>query len=202
MQTLAVFDFDKTLYTKNTLIEFTIFTLGFPQFAVKLIRFLPFYLLFKIKLIDDNVCKRVFLTTFYKHKSIGTILSKADQYSKEKIKNSLDPFHLERIYHHLNQGHVIVILSATFRFILQSWCKTNGIDLIATDVQVMNECLTGRLEGKNCYGKAKVAALKEKYNIEDYYIFGYGDSKSDLPFLALADEAYFKRRIISPGLTK
>src|SRR6266540_1192535 len=115
MQTLAVFDFDKTVYKKNSLVDFTIFTIGSPQFALRFLIFLPFYLLFKARLTDDNACKAKFLTIFYKNRTIERLLSDADLYSKQRISHHLDSFHLDRINRHRNAGHKLVVLTATFR---------------------------------------------------------------------------------------
>ena len=64
------------------------------------------------------------------------------------------------------------------------WCGQNGYALIATKFEVANDVFTGKIEGKNCYGKEKERRIE---NLIKTYIFNqsydYGDSKSDLYFL-------------------
>ena len=53
--------------------------------------------------------------------------------------------------------------------------------------------LTGNISGKNCYGAEKINRIKEQFLLEDYdTIYTYGDTKGDLPMLALGNRSFMK----------
>jgi HAD superfamily hydrolase (TIGR01490 family) len=99
---------------------------------------------------------------------------------------------MQRINWHKQEGHKVVIVSASFDDVLKNWCDMNALDLIATKIEVRDGKLTGKFYSKNCYGPEKVKRVKEKYNLTGFeYIYAYGDSRGDREMLALADEGYY-----------
>jgi FMN phosphatase YigB (HAD superfamily) len=63
MRTLALFDFDGTLYKKDSLIEFTRFAKGMCRFTKMLLLF-PDLIGLKLRLLPNEKVKVKFLTTF------------------------------------------------------------------------------------------------------------------------------------------
>lgn len=90
---------------------------------------------------------------------------------------------------HRTKNARTIILSATLELICKEVANHLEIDdYICSSLEVKNGYLTGRPEGKLCYGEEKLKRLKdycEKNNskIEDAWY--YGDAFSDLPALAL-----------------
>jgi HAD superfamily hydrolase (TIGR01490 family) len=191
---LAVFDFDGTLFTRNSPLDFTRFALPAPAFLAGMASFLPFYALFRAGLLDDGATKARFLRTFYRDHALAELQAIADCYATSRIPGQLDPFHQERLRYHQQAGHEVVIVTATFDFVLEPWCRRTGVGLIATEAEVIAGRVTGRLVRGNCYGANKVTALQRRCLTQGRYLFAYGDSPSDLPLLRLADEAYLRGR--------
>ena len=103
------------------------------------------------------------------------------------------PKAIEKINWHKNQGHKVVVVSASIECWLRPWCEKNGLELIATKLEIKDDIVTGKLLSKNCYGVEKVNRIKELYNIEKYdYIYAYGDSSGDKQMLELAHEKFYK----------
>ena len=64
--------------------------------------------------------------------------------------------------------------------------------LICTNTLWQNGCLTGDLDGKNCYGIEKLTRVRsymKKHNISGEIIV-YSDHASDWPIMNYADKAY------------
>jgi HAD superfamily hydrolase (TIGR01490 family) len=117
----------------------------------------------------------------------------ANEYSLKHIDPILRPKAMERIQWHKEQGHKVVIVSASIACWLKPWCDRNGLELIATKLEIKDGVVTGKLLTKNCYGKEKVNRVKELYNLNDYdYIYTYGDSRGDKELLELADKSFYK----------
>lgn len=189
--TLAVFDFDGTLFTKNSPLDFARFAHPGLAFWTRFLGFVPFYALFKLGAVDHVAAKARFLRVFFAGRSIEELERQARAYAEERIAHHLDPFHMERLAYHRASGHRVVVVSATFRFIIEPWCRTMGLDLVATEVETRNGKVTSRLPAGNCYGEAKIQALERTHPLAGNYVYAYGDSHSDVPLLQRADCAYY-----------
>ena len=100
---------------------------------------------------------------------------------------------LERIKWHQKNNHKVVVVSASIDYWLKPWCDKNHIDLIATQLEVNNNKLTGRLDNKNCFGSEKVRRIMGKYKLSNYdYIYAYGDSRGDYEMLQISSEKSYK----------
>lgn len=103
----------------------------------------------------------------------------------------------DEIKEHKSAEAKIVVVTASFSAWISAWCTANDLDLIATEYEVHDEKLTGRIKGKNCNGPEKVKRIKEKYNIEEASeIYAYGDTRFDMEMLNIADVKYLRWRKI------
>ena len=191
--TLALFDFDGTITKEDSLIKFIRFAVGDTQTIVGMIRLLPMLVRYTLKLLPNHRAKEMMLSYFFKGISEKAFEKVATEYSLNHIDKIVRPKAMEKILWHKQQGHKVVIVSASIECWLKPWCDKNGLDLIATQLEIKENRLTGKFLGKNCYGIEKVNRVKEAYNLNDYnYIYAYGDSSGDKELLAFADEEFYK----------
>ena len=191
--TLALFDFDGTITTDDSLLKFIRFVVGDRRFLLGLVVLSPMLVLYKLKLIPNYKAKQYMLSWFFKGMSKDAFLKVANEYSLVHIDKILRPKAIEKINWHKNQGHKVVVVSASIECWLRPWCEKNGLELIATKLEIKDDIVTGKLLSKNCYGVEKVNRIKEIYNIEKYdYIYAYGDSSGDKQMLELAHEKFYK----------
>ena len=191
--TLALFDFDGTITTDDSLLKFIRFVVGDRRFLLGLVVLSPMLVLYKFKLIPNYKAKQYMLSWFFKGMSKDSFLKVANEYSLVHIDKILRPKAIEKINWHKNQGHKVVVVSASIECWLRPWCEKNGLELIATKLEIKDDIVTGKLLSKNCYGVEKVNRIKELYNIEKYdYIYAYGDSSGDKQMLELAHEKFYK----------
>ena len=191
--TLALFDFDGTITTDDSLLKFIRFVVGDRRFLLGLVVLSPMLVLYKLKLIPNYKAKQYMLSWFFKGMSKEAFLKVANEYSLVHIDKILRPKAIEKINWHKNQGHKVVVVSASIEFWLRPWCEKNGLELIATKLEIKDDIVTGKLLTKNCYGVEKVNRIKEIYNLKDFeYIYSYGDSSGDKQMLELAHEKFYK----------
>lgn len=190
---LALFDFDGTITTDDSLLNFIRFVVGDRQFLVGLIVLSPMLVLYKLKLIPNYKAKQYMLSWFFKGMSKDAFLKVANEYSLVHIDKILRPKAIEKINWHKNQGHKVVVVSASIECWLRPWCEKNGLELIATKLEIKDDIVTGKLLSKNCYGVEKVNRIKEIYNLKDFeYIYSYGDSSGDKQMLEISHEKFYK----------
>lgn len=90
---------------------------------------------------------------------------------------------------HREKGDVLLIITATNRFITAPIAKEFGIEnLLATEAEIINNQYTGQVSGTPCFQEGKVTRLNEwlqqtGYTLEDSYF--YSDSHNDIPLLEI-----------------
>jgi len=193
MNKIAFFDFDGTITTKDSLAEFIKYAVGGSAYYVGLLKLSPILAVYKFKLIPNHIAKERLIASFFQGWSQERFGRLAEKYSLEEVDKITRPKAIEKIRWHQEQGHRIVIVSASMECWLQAWCKKNGCDLLSTKLEMEDGVLTGKFAAPNCYGIEKANRVKEAYNLSSYdYIYAYGDSRGDKELLVLADEGHYK----------
>ena len=190
---IAFFDFDGTITTDDSLLKFIRFVVGDRRFLLGLVVLSPMLVLYKLKLIPNYKAKQYMLSWFFKGMSKDAFLKVANEYSLVHIDKILRPKAIEKINWHKNQGHKVVVVSASIECWLRPWCEKNSLELIATKLEIKDDIVTGKLLSKNCYGVEKVNRIKELYDLEIFdYIYAYGDSSGDKQMLEISHEKFYK----------
>ncbi len=190
---LALFDLDGTITAQDSLFEFIQYAVGKPSYYKGLFKLIPMLIGYTLKLIPNHIAKQKLITYFFKDWDANQFQDLAEQYSREQIDKITRPRAIEKIRWHQEQGHKVVIVSASMECWVKPWCDKNNIDLISTRLEVKDNKLTGKFATKNCYGREKVNRVKEAYDLSQYdHIYAYGDSRGDRELLALADESFYK----------
>ncbi len=190
---LALFDFDGTITTDDSLIKFIRYAVGNIKTLYGLTLLFPTLLLYKLKLIPNYIAKQSLLTFFFKGMNEKQFKELAKDYSLNHIKTILRPKAMDKIQWHKDRGHKIIVISASIECWIKPWCDEHKLDLVATRLEIKETMVTGKLMTKNCYGLEKVTRLREAYNLNEYdYIYAYGDSRGDKELMDLADEKFYK----------
>jgi phosphatidylglycerophosphatase C len=193
MQVIAFFDFDGTITTKDSLADFIQYAVGKTNYYVGLFTLSPMLIAYMLKFIPNHIAKEKLIAHFFKSGDARQFQKLAEQYSLERIDKIVRPKAIEKIRWHQNQGHQVVIVSASIESWLRAWCDKNNIELIATRLEVKGRKLTGKFATKNCYGLEKANRVKEAFELSLYdHIYAYGDSHGDKELLALAVESFYK----------
>jgi phosphatidylglycerophosphatase C len=98
------------------------------------------------------------------------------------------PAALARLRWHQSQGHRVVVATASLELLVAPWARTVGVgDVLATRLEVREGRVTGRLDGGNCRGAAKVERLRALLgDLDAFELYAYGDSRGDRELLAAA----------------
>lgn len=196
-KSLALFDFDGTITSKDTFLYFIKYTHPVMQIIGKGLSVSPYLTAFLFGIISNETAKTKLFAAFYKDVSVLQF----DKWTKDflaQINSFVKPKALERIKWHKENGHQIIVISAGFDLILKHWCQQEGIELISTRLEVENGKITGRLISPNCYGTEKVNRLKDYVNLGDFTdIYAYGDSSGDLEMMKISTFPQHKKGIFS-----
>ena len=158
---IYAFDFDGTLTTRDTLIEFIRYVKGTKGLLKCMGRYLPLLVAMKMGLYP-NWKQKVFAYCFR-----GMPLEQFDDYCQ---KFARDKVHLMRsegmkkIDELLAEGHTVIIISASINNWVEPFFKHRaGVYVIGTMIESKDGRLSGRFLTKNCYGREKVNRLLQLF---------------------------------------
>lgn len=192
-KSIAFFDFDGTITSKDTLFEILKFTKGRFAFYTGFFILSPVLVAHKLKLVSSHKTKEIVLTYFLKGMDATLFDSLCRKFADTRLPDLLRSSALHEIRRHLKNKTKVVIVSASAENWILPWSKQFKIECIATKLETENGKLTGKIEGRNCNGEEKVISIQKKFNLTDYSkIYGYGDSGGDQQMLSISTESFYK----------
>ena len=190
MKKIYAFDFDGTLTTKDTLIEFIRYAKGSMALGLGFMRYAHLLVLMKIGLYPNYKAKQKVFAHFFKDTTLDDFNALCQAFGASSS-HLLRPNAIEAINHAIKEGSEVLIVSAS----IDNWVQPffPQVKVVGTQIEVIDGKLTGRFLSKNCYGQEKVNRILSLYpNRQDYHLSAYGDSRGDKEMLAFADESHFK----------
>lgn len=191
------FDFDGTLTTSDTLLEFIKYAKGRSRFLMVFLMYSPLLVLMKLHLYPNWKAKQ----RIFAHLFAGIRIEKFDALCRgfaEESQHLLRPKGITLVHEALVAGAQVFIVSAS----IDNWVRPffdirnlKGVQVLGTQIEVEDGKLTGRFKSNNCYGKEKVHRIAEtlkSFERSEYEIEAFGDSRGDKEMLAFADKGHFK----------
>jgi HAD superfamily hydrolase (TIGR01490 family) len=184
----AFFDFD------GTLIDAESGRIGFKYLYN--IKAIPLSFLLKV-LVSDFLYQRNLISdtrmagtmlTFYKKRNLKDFQVGADAFYHEYLKPHLAPIIRAMLSNHQREGHTLVLISASVRYMLEPVVKDLSFDhLLCTDLETGPDgFLTGNPDGPICIARHKQVAaitLSDQIGIDLEQSHAYGNHHSDIPLL-------------------
>ncbi|MCW3465707.1 HAD-IB family hydrolase [Chitinophaga nivalis] len=191
--TIAFFDFDGTITTRDTLWEIIRFQKGSVRMYAGGCWLLPALIAYKCKLIPAQQMKEKVLAHFFGEMTEPDFAARCADFCTQRLPQLIRPAALKAIRQHQQEGHQVVVVTASVRQWVAPWCTALGIDCISSALDVQQQRITGKLAGANCNGAEKVRRIRQQFNLDNFReIYAYGDSSGDKPMLAIAQHAYFR----------
>lgn len=191
-KTLALFDIDGTLTTKDTMFAFVRHVVGTPSLLFGLWWMAPMLLLARFGIIDRGAAKGRMLRWFFRNHTRDRLEAAAENFVVQVLPGLLRPDGLKKLEAHREAGDTIYFVSASLDLWLAPFARQQDVPLLCTPTAWTGEHMTG-LAGPNCRGEEKVRRIKKAVKTLDYEnIVAYGDSSGDTQMLALATTPHFK----------
>jgi len=192
-KTLVLFDFDGTLTSKDSFLDFLIFAFGRKKILMGSIFLAPLFLKYLLKIINNNDAKEIVIKYFFKDWKYEHFKETSKNYAFNNLPSILRPKALDKLQWHINQNHNVSIVTASIEEWIKPWADHLKIDLLSTKLEIKNGKITGNFIGPNCFGYEKVKRIKEKYNLKKFHnIYAYGDSSGDKEMMKLAKRQFYK----------
>jgi HAD superfamily hydrolase (TIGR01490 family) len=191
---VAVFDFDGTITTKDTFLQFIRFTKGAFPLYFGFMRHLPLLLLAKSGLYPAGKAKQRIFAYFFKGMEYAAFCEWGRKFSCE-VEKLMRPQAAKAIASYREEGSKVYIVSASIEEWIVPFAEKLGIyRVLGTQVEVRDGIVTGKFLSENCNGKEKINRfLQQEPARGTYLLYAYGDSAGDKALLDFADKSWFKR---------
>jgi len=190
---IAFFDFDGTITRKDTMFEMVKFSHGKTGFYKGLVKISPWLIGLKLGIVSAQKAKEQLLSEFYGNWSIDDFNRVCASFTATILPTLIRPDAMARIQQHLAEGTKVVLVSASIENWVAPWCKQHQLHCIGSRLEVINEMMTGRLEGLNCNGKEKVNRILLSYDPAHFdVVYCYGDTRGDQEMLAIAQQPSYR----------
>ena len=203
------FDFDGTLTTKDTLLEFIKYAKGKQYFLLGFLLYSPLLVLMKLHLYPNWKAKQKIFKYFFGGMGIEAFNQVCQDFAAHN-QHLLRPQGIKLIRQALSEQKRVFIISASIdNWVRPFFCQQGlgNVQVLGTQIEVIKGKVTGRFKTNNCYGEEKVHRLCDAlmktldngkgvttFSLDrtQYDIEAFGDSRGDKEMLVFADKGHFK----------
>ena len=171
---MNVYDFDDTVYSGDSTVDFYKFCVGKKPWIILHFPFVT-SILFALGIKKKLEFKEKFYGFLKSFDNIDEVIGEFWNTHSSKIKQ----------WYYESKEPDDVIISASPEFLLKPVCEKLGVCLMASKVDKH----TGKYDGENCWGEEKVLRYRERFGFNTIDKF-YSDSLSDSPLAEISEEAY------------
>lgn len=132
---IAFFDFDGTITTSDTLLDFIRFSKGILPFLFGFLVNSPWLVAYRLKLISNQRAKQRILSWFFRNTPLSDFNAICEDFAARTLPGLIRPKALEEITLLREKGFTVVIVSASPENWLRQWTEKTGASLLATRLQ-------------------------------------------------------------------
>ena len=187
---VAAFDVDNTITVRDCVVPFMRRTMGTPNFLRACVSS-PVQLVQWVLQRDRDSIKAYFVNAAFAGRSVDEIESDGVDFASRVAESWMRADVASRMRWHQEQGHVVVLVSASLDPYLVPFGDLCEVDaVLCTQLEVVDGRYTGALVGQNCRADEKVkrlhAWMTEAGIPASSLVYAYGDSSGDTALLAVA----------------
>jgi phosphatidylglycerophosphatase C len=195
-EVVAAFDFDGTLTRGDTLVPFLQRLCGTRAVMRALVAEFGSLARAAAGMAERDDAKALLLARLLEGQERARVTEVVARYTDAVIAKQLRPDVVARVGWHREQGHQLLIVSASPELYVRPVAERLAFDdVLATRLETdAGGRLTGALSGANVRGAEKVRRLSAWLDGRTVTIWAYGNSSSDGPMLEMADVGVRVRR--------
>lgn len=190
---LALFDFDSTITTRDTFAEFIRFAAprsrhlwGGPLLA-------PLAMGYRMGWVSGHLLRASAVRVGLGGVPLAVARAHGERFAEEVLATIERPEIMARIAWHRERGDDIMVVSGALDLYLAPWCRSHGLRWLCSELEVVEDRLTGRYRGEQCVADAKRQRVLGAVDLARYAaIHAYGDSPDDHAMLRMAQHAHYR----------
>lgn len=187
--TVAAFDVDNTLTVRDCVVPFMRSAAGTWR-LIKVMLSNVGETIQNVRRRDRDALKEKFVSGLFTGKDAREVEALGVQFASKVADGWLRSDVATRMRWHQEQGHVVILVSASLGVYLHPLGDLLEVDaVLCTEMEEVDGVLTGKLVGKNCRGEEKVSRVqkwRDEAGIDiQELVYAYGDSSGDKQLLDL-----------------
>lgn len=193
MKKLALFDFDKTIISVDSIVSFKDFCL---KEGFNITNFDKSTLPFNISSELQNLLNKQSWLRGLEGMSRNQFGELSHKFVKEVLLHCI----IEKVINSFKQlqddNYNMIVISASYNEFIKTFLNLIGIidvQIISNEILFENSCLKPEFTSLNCSGINKLILLNKNLNLRDYDLnesYGYTDHISDISFLSLVGNKF------------
>ncbi|WP_126944071.1 HAD family hydrolase [Xanthomonas sp. BRIP62409] len=193
---LALFDFDHTITTCDSYARFLRKVATPAQLATAKWQVGPWVLGYRLGMVSAAALRARVTRIVFSDRLLDEVAAHGADFARTALPGVLRAEVMQRIDWHQAQGHEVVLVSASLDLYLQPWCAQHDLSLICNKLEHHAGVLSGRYAEGDC-GPRKAAQIRLRYDLSQYEcVHAYGDSREDKPMLALAQQRWYRGKLL------
>lgn len=187
--TVAAFDVDNTLTVRDCVVPFMRSAAGTGRLMKVMLSNIGDTIQ-NVRRRDRDALKAKFVAGIFSGKNVSEIDALGVKFASKVADSWLRNDVATRMRWHQEQGHVVILVSASLGAYLHPLGDLLEVDaVLCTEMEEVDGVLTGKLIGKNCRGDEKVSRVQKwreeaGIDVQDL-VYAYGDSSGDKQLLDL-----------------
>lgn len=188
-RTVAAFDFDGTLSSRDNFLPFLRLVAGRRDYTRALAAAAPALVRAARDPARRDDAKAVVLRRTLGGRREDALRDLGTRYARLVVTRHLHPAVVARLEAHRVAGHELVLVSASLHLYLDRVAELLGIPVVLATAMAVGPDgrLTGEIHGANVRGAEKARRLDAWLDGDEVTVFAYGDSDGDAELLARAD---------------
>ena len=182
MANLALFDFDGTITTRETMPGFMYHAVPALRQAWGRLLLAPCVVAYKLGALSGVAVRAAVVRVGFAGVPLARVQACGESCAANALPTLLRPEAMARIRWHQKLGDTVAVVSGGLDVYLSPWCRAHGLALICSSLEHRDGRLTGRYRGAQCVGQEKVRRVREQHELGAYErVFAYGDTHEDFP---------------------
>ncbi len=196
---VVAFDVDNTLTVRDCVVPFMRRVAGTSTLVFAMVR-RPLDVLRMIAAKDRDALKAFFVSAAFAGKSVDEVNEIAVAFAEVVAEKWMRPDVAQRLRWHQEQGHVVVLVSASLQPYLDVLGDLLEVDaVLCTGLQETDGVYSGEIVGANCRGAEKVERLHSWCSSAGIPVsavkYAYGDSSGDHQLLLSVENGVLVKSI-------
>ncbi|MGN6113145.1 MAG: HAD family hydrolase [Luteimonas sp.] len=190
---LALFDFDGTITTHETMPAFVRATVSRPRLVAGSLLLWPLFLAPRLGLMSRSPQRAGVVRVAYAGRRASWLRERGEAFARDYLDRHLRPEAMRRIAWHRARGDAILVVSGGLGDYLRPWAEAHDLELVCSELERRGDRLTGRYAGPQCVGADKARRVAERFDLSDFErVHAYGDTPEDEHLLAMATDRFYR----------
>lgn len=190
---LALFDFDGTITTHETMPAFVRATVSRPRLLAGYLLLWPVILGYKLGVVSGSRVRAAIVRVAYAGEPAAWLRERGEAFARDYLDHHLRPEAMRRIEWHRARGDALLVVSGGLGVYLRPWAEAHGLALVCSELERRGDRLAGRYAGQQCVGEDKARRVAERFDLSAFErIHAYGDTAEDAQLLAMATDRFYR----------